>query len=75
MDDAGMVRAARGGDRDALDTLVRRHRAGVLRACRRVLRDRAEAEDAAQEALLQALVALPRLRDPDRFAAWLHGSR
>jgi RNA polymerase sigma factor (sigma-70 family) len=73
MDDADLVRAARGGDRDALDTLVRRHRAGALRVCRRVLRDRAEAEDAAQEALLQALVALPRLRDPARFGAWLHG--
>jgi RNA polymerase sigma-70 factor (ECF subfamily) len=73
MDDADLVRAARTGDREALDALMRRHRAAVVRACARLLRDRTEAEDAAQEALLQALVGLPRLRDPHRFAPWLHG--
>ena len=73
MDDADLVRAARAGDRAALDVLMRRHRASVVRACRRLLRDAADAEDAAQEALVQALVGLPRLRDPARFGPWLHG--
>src|SRR5919197_5404826 len=73
MDDADLVRAARAGDRAALDALMRRHRAAVVRACRRLLRDGPDAEDAAQEALVQALIALPRLRDPTRFAPWLHG--
>ena len=37
-----------------------------------ILRDRQRAEDAVQEALVHAWRELPRLRDPDRFDAWLH---
>jgi RNA polymerase sigma-70 factor (ECF subfamily) len=32
-----------------------------------------DADDAVQDAFLQALLALDRLRDPDRFAGWLGG--
>src|ERR1700690_3966644 len=32
-----------------------------------------DADDAVQDAFLQALIALDRLRDPDRFAGWLGG--
>jgi DNA-directed RNA polymerase specialized sigma24 family protein len=32
-----------------------------------------DADDAVQDAFLQAFIALDRLRDPDRFAAWLGG--
>jgi RNA polymerase sigma factor (sigma-70 family) len=38
-----------------------------------VLRDQAEAEDVTQEALLQAFLGLPRLREPTRFGSWLCG--
>jgi len=41
--------------------------------CRRVLGDRGLAEDAAQEAVLQAMVGLERLERPERFGAWLGG--
>jgi RNA polymerase sigma-70 factor (ECF subfamily) len=37
-----------------------------------ILRDDAQAEDAVQDALLQAWLDLRGLRDPDRFDAWLH---
>ncbi|NJD29591.1 MAG: sigma-70 family RNA polymerase sigma factor [Chloroflexi bacterium] len=38
---------------------------------RRILRDVGLAEDAVQQALVIAWRELPRLRDPDRFDAWL----
>jgi RNA polymerase sigma-70 factor (ECF subfamily) len=70
--DADLVRRARGGDRDAFAELARRHHAALLRTCRRMVgADRAH--DAAQDALVTALLSLERLRDDDRFAAWLLG--
>jgi RNA polymerase sigma factor (sigma-70 family) len=71
--DADLVAAARRGDRTAAARLVERHRPALLIACRHVVGEPALAEDAAQEALLQALTRLGELRDPDRFGAWLRG--
>lgn len=39
---------------------------------RRILRDTNLAQDATQQALLDAWRNLPTLRDPDRFEAWAH---
>jgi RNA polymerase sigma-70 factor (ECF subfamily) len=39
---------------------------------RRILRDTTLAQDATQQALLDAWRYLPSLRDPDRFEAWVH---
>ena len=61
MDDAALVRLARAGDRGAFDELVRRHRPMLEGLCWRVLGDRGLAEDAAHEAVLQAMVGLDRL--------------
>jgi RNA polymerase sigma factor (sigma-70 family) len=65
------VAAARRGDRAALAALLVRHRPALLAVCRRALRDPELAEDAAQEAALQAIVRLGDLREPDRFGPWL----
>jgi RNA polymerase sigma-70 factor (ECF subfamily) len=43
----------------------------AFRVARGVLRNTADAEDAAQEALLRAYRRFHRLRDPNRFRAWL----
>jgi RNA polymerase sigma-70 factor (ECF subfamily) len=43
----------------------------AFRVARGVLRNAADAEDVAQEALLQAYRCFGRLRDPSRFRAWL----
>ena len=52
-EDAALVAAAAGGDAAAFRSLVDRHLSGVLAVARRMLRDEAEAEDVAQEALLR----------------------
>src|SRR4051812_27864900 len=73
-DDLTLVRRARGGDRDAFATLVRRH-SGLLRAtCRSAAGGDADlAADAAQEAVLTAMLSIERLRDDAKFGAWLAG--
>jgi RNA polymerase sigma-70 factor (ECF subfamily) len=72
-DEERLVHAAQEGDRVALGALVGRHRLMALSLCRRLLSDDALAEDAVQEASLQALLHITRLRKPDRFGAWLAG--
>jgi RNA polymerase sigma-70 factor, ECF subfamily len=52
-EDAALVAAAAQGEAAAFRTLVDRHLAGVLAVARRMLRDDAEAEDVAQEAMLR----------------------
>jgi RNA polymerase sigma factor (sigma-70 family) len=73
MDDAELVRLAREGDKEAFAALLARHRGMLVALCRRALGDDALAEDAAQEAALQAMLGLDRLRRPERFGAWLGG--
>lgn len=71
--DTQLVRAARGGDTAAFDRLFARHRPLLLACCRRHLDDPAQAEDAAQEAGLRALLHLGALHQPGRFGPWLAG--
>ena len=52
-EDTLLVAAAADGDAAAFRSLVDRHLSGVLAVARRMLRDDAEAEDVAQEALLR----------------------
>ena len=52
-EDAALVAAAGAGDAGAFRRLVDRHLAGVVAVARRMLRDEAEAEDVAQEAMLR----------------------
>lgn len=71
--DTALVRSARDGDRGAFAVLLARHYPLLLTLCRRMLGDVTLAEDAAQEAALQALLGLDRLRQPARFGPWLAG--
>jgi RNA polymerase sigma-70 factor (ECF subfamily) len=69
---AELVHLARGGDRDAYDVLMADLVDHLYRIARLILRDFDSAEDAVQEALVRCWRDLPRLRDPDRFDAWLN---
>jgi RNA polymerase sigma-70 factor, ECF subfamily len=70
-DEADIVAAVLGGDRDAFRVLVDREAAAVVRACHRVLGDLGEAEDVAQEAFVTAYRSLATWRGEGPFGAWL----
>jgi RNA polymerase sigma-70 factor, ECF subfamily len=67
-----LVERAMHGDEAAFDDLIDRVGDQLHSVARRILRDPYLAEDATQRALLEAWRNLPRLRDPDRFEAWLY---
>ena len=71
MDDAELVDRARRGDPAAFGELVDRHRVAVYRAALAVLRSHADAEDAAQDALVAAYRHLHRFRGESAFRTWL----
>ncbi len=69
--DDNLVMAARRGDREAYAKLVRQYYKPILLVCLGYLGRRHDAEDAAQETMLQGFMKLPTLRKPGRFFAWL----
>lgn len=69
--DAEIARRIAGGDRDALTLLMRRNNQALYRAARSILKDDAEAEDAVQEAYLQAYRAIDGFRGDARLSTWL----
>ncbi len=60
-----------GGDVGAFETLIASRIERTHRIAQAVLGSASDAGDATQEAWLAAWRQLPRLRDPDRFDAWL----
>lgn len=71
--DLPLIERARRGAADAYDELFRRHRDRVARAAYLMLGDAEQAQDATQEAFLIGWRDLRRLRDLERFGAWVTG--
>ena len=69
--DATLARRAAGGDEAAFGALVDRHYADCIRYATRMLGDRADAEEAVQDAFVRAHRALSRYDERDRFRGWL----
>jgi len=69
--DGELVCRARGGERAAFDVLVLRYRQAVLGQAYALLHDWEAAEDAAQQALLEAYAGLSGLQDAGKFRGWL----
>jgi RNA polymerase sigma-70 factor (ECF subfamily) len=67
-----LVERAMHGDEEAFDDLVGRIGDSMHSVARRILRDTNLAQDATQQALLDAWRHLPQLKDPDRFEAWTY---
>jgi RNA polymerase sigma factor (sigma-70 family) len=71
--DADLVREARGGSKEAMAELLRRHWDTAVLLAGRVLGSPDLGRDAAQEAAVAAMTDLERLRSPERFGAWFCG--
>ena len=66
-----LVERARNGDVAAFEELAERHLPDAYRLALGVVGPD-DARDVAQDALVSAWRTLPKLRDTDRFASWLH---
>lgn len=64
--------AAQGGDRLALEQLLRASYDHVYPVCRRIVGNDPDAADAAQEALIAVVRSLPRFDGRSRYTTWLY---
>ncbi|HEX7219905.1 MAG TPA: RNA polymerase sigma factor [Burkholderiales bacterium] len=69
--DAELAHRVHGGDTAAFEILMRRYNRTLFRTARAILRDDAEAEDALQEAYLQAYQAIGGWRGEAKLSTWL----
>jgi RNA polymerase sigma-70 factor (ECF subfamily) len=67
-----LVHAARAGDKDALDRLLRAHYDRLHALCRRLTGNEADALDACQEALITIALRLDRFDGRSSFATWAY---
>lgn len=66
-----LVIRARSGDRDAFSDLAAHSLGRLTAVARLILRDEYAAQDAVQDAFIEAWQSLPGLREPDKFDAWM----
>jgi RNA polymerase sigma-70 factor, ECF subfamily len=71
LSEAELVRRVRDGERDLFYELVRPYERRVYSAAFAILRNAADAEDAAQEAILKAFRHIRQFREEARFSTWL----
>jgi RNA polymerase sigma-70 factor (ECF subfamily) len=67
-----LVMKCRSGDSSAFNGIVEQYQLRLFRFAYRYLRDRAEAEDAVQEAFVRAYRALPAYRPDGFFSSWIY---
>lgn len=67
-----LVGQAQDGDVASFEVLVRRYQAPVVRLAHRMLFDRSDAEDVAQDTFVLVWRRLPTLMDPSLFRGWLY---
>lgn len=71
LSDADLLRRIPQGDSRAAEALMRRHNRTLYRTARAILRDDADAEDAVQDAYLQAFRASDGFRGESSVSTWL----
>jgi RNA polymerase sigma-70 factor (ECF subfamily) len=69
--DLDVIAAVLAGEASAFAILVRRHNQSMFRACRAVLGDDSDAEDAVQVAWINAYRALATFRGESTFRTWI----
>jgi RNA polymerase sigma-70 factor, ECF subfamily len=70
--DLWLVEKARSGDVDAYEVLLRRHRVRIYRIALRMLGDAHDAEDVAQDVVIQVWTALAGFTGASSFTTWLY---
>ena len=70
--DADLVARAQAGQLDAFEELVRKHRLATYRVALRMLGDESDAEDATQDAFVQAWRNLGGFRADAAFPTWMY---
>lgn len=70
--DEGLVELARNGDGEAFRRLVLRHQDRILGVTLRLLKNRDEALEAAQDVFVKAWRALARFEQRSKVSTWLH---
>ena len=71
MTDAALVLAAVAGERPAMQALFERHAPMVNRLARRLLGPGVDTSDLVQDAFVEALLSIKRLKNGQAFQAWL----
>ena len=71
LNDAGLVTRALAGEPQAFRSIMQRHNRRLYRVARGIVGNDAEAEDAVQEAYLQAFAHLSDFRHEARLSTWL----
>lgn len=72
MDEKTLVERSRQGRRDAFEELVRMYSPKVFALAYGFIRDRASADDLAQDVFLKAYQALPSFRSESGFGTWIY---
>ncbi len=71
-DEAKLIARSLKRDSDAFGQLVERYATVIVNLAYRMVGDRTEAEDLAQETFVAAFKALPRFRADSKFSTWLY---
>lgn len=71
-DDAQLVARSLRQDQEAFGLLIDRHAAAIVNLAYRMVGNRAEAEDLAQETFLAAFKSLSTFRSDSKFSTWLY---
>lgn len=71
-DEAKLIARSLKQDSDAFGQLVERYATVIVNLAYRMVGDRTEAEDLAQETFVAAFKALPRFRADSKFSTWLY---
>jgi len=72
LDEAELIGAARSGDREAFDELVRRTFVDTFTLARRLTGNEEDARDVVQESYLRAWRAIGKFRGEAQFSTWMY---